>query len=117
MAYLTAAQVSQILVDKSLENPGSAAVGQTAGDILQEKTTAPRSILMVVNTSTLNQTISLGFGRDAVIGSGVTLYAGQGWIESPSEGFRPSNLRISAVASAAAGAVAFYERMEPAGGN
>lgn len=85
-------------------------VGTTPVQLLYEKATSERITFVIVNTSTTNQKITLGFGENATAGSGIVLYPGQGWTEAIGESFLPSNARITAVADAAGGTVAVYER-------
>lgn len=99
-----------IIVANDMYVSRSVTVGTSSTDLLVDKTTTNRVVFAVTNTSTLNQVVSLGINRDAVAGEGVVLYPGQSYMESPSEGFRPTSARISAIASAAGGSVAVYER-------
>lgn len=102
--------MSEIISVTEQQIPRLVAVGTSIVELLGEKTTSARSVLYITNSSTLNQVITLGVGQDAVASYGIVLYPGASYIESPSEGFRPTNARITAVASAAAGQVSVYER-------
>lgn len=52
----------------------------------------------------------MGIGQDAVSGVGITLAAGSTYVASVDAVYKPTNARITAVASAAGGSVSFYER-------
>lgn len=108
--------MADIVVQAEPFNAFAQTVGTSVVTLLDEKTTSRRSVLSITNTSTLNQVITIGIGYQAVAGSGIVLYQGQTWTESPSEGFRTTNARITVVASAASGSVAVYTRDYPAGG-
>jgi len=101
-----------IFVQKSPDIQKSVAVGTTVVELMPEKTTNERRVWVVTNTSTLNQTITLGIGRDAVAGSGIVLAAGASWVESQDSKFAPANERITAISSAVNGSVSVYERSE-----
>ena len=73
--------------------------------------TSYRKAIILKNTSTGGQKISLGIGLDAVNGSGEVLDPGDYIIESASEGYFPTfgKFRITAIASAAGGTLAVME--------
>jgi hypothetical protein len=104
----------KIIAVQDMELPTSVtAISTSSVALLGEKTTSPRKVLVITNVSTLNQVITLGIGTPAVALKGIVLYAGQSYIESPSDGFRPTNVAIYAISSAAGGAVSVYERAAP----
>lgn len=70
-----------------------------------------RKVLVITNTSTAGQVVTLSFGADAVAGSGIVLYPTGTWSESIDSKFIPANARVFAIASAAAGAIAIHERV------
>ena len=99
-----------VLIDDGLTLQASVAVGTTFVELSGEKNTTTRSELIITNTSTLNQVITLGIGQDAVAGVGIVLYPGSSFVASIDARYKPTNQRITAIASAAAGSVAYYER-------
>jgi len=99
-----------VVIDEGLSVPKSIAVGTTVVELSAEKTTQRRTELIITNTSTLNQVVSLGLGTEAVAGVGIVLYPGSSYVSSIDARYTPTNTRITAIASAAAGAVALFER-------
>lgn len=88
-------------------------VGATSTEVSAEVPEASRRIVMVyTNVSTGGQVISLGIGREAVAGTGIVLYPTGAWMESIDSVFKPTRQRITAIASAAGGALSIHERVE-----
>lgn len=86
-------------------------VGTSVTKISEDQTSATRSALILTNTSTGGQIISLGFGKEAIAGSGIVLNPGGFHSESQDAGFKVTNKMITAVASAAGGTLAVHERV------
>jgi len=72
---------------------------------------AMRKTLVLTNTSTAAQVITISFGDQAAAGAGIVLYPGGSWTETLDNRFIPSQARIRAIASAAGGALAVHERI------
>jgi len=72
---------------------------------------ALRTVLVVTNTSTAGQIITLSPDKDATVGEGIVLYPTGSWMESIDNKFTPTQKRIFAKASAAAGTLAVHERI------
>lgn len=70
-----------------------------------------RSAIVITNTSTGGQVISIGIGQEAVAGSGIVLNVGGSYQDSRDGQYMPSNKQINAIASAAGGAIAVHERI------
>lgn len=88
-------------------------VGTTPVEVLPEMgISLIRSVFTITNTSTAGQTISLGFAKNAVAGSGVVLGAGGSYSEARDPSFLPFQGRITAIADAAAGSLAVSMRLE-----
>ena len=102
-----------ILARKGTIINSSVTVGTSSVEIVTEKTTYQRIELIITNTSTLNQVITLGIGQEAVAGSGIPLAAGSSYVSSIDPKYSPPNERITAVASAPSGSVAVFERGDP----
>ena len=102
-----------VIVNEGLRQQQSIAVGAAAVvELSAEKCNTKRIELIITNTSTLNQVITLGVGQNAAAGVGIVLYAGSSYIAAIDARYRPTNDRITAIASAAAGSVAYFERCE-----
>ena len=69
-----------------------------------------RKVLTITNTSLAGQIITVSFGDEAMGGYGIPLWPTGAWSESIDSAFMPSNVRVFAVSSAAAGSVAIHER-------
>lgn len=99
-----------VVIDEGAYIQQSIAVGTSVVELSAEKNNLKRTEVIITNTSTLNQAVSLGIGQDAVSGVGITLAAGSTYVASVDAVYKPTNARITAVASAAGGSVSFYER-------
>jgi hypothetical protein len=86
-------------------------VGATSTEISPDLSTE-RIVYVITNTSTAGQIISLGIGKEAVAGRGIILYPTGSWAESIDSAFHPTKARITAIASAAGGALTIHERVE-----
>jgi len=89
----------------------SLSVGASVVEVSPELGTGQREVISMTNTSTGGQIISLAWGQDAVVGVGVPVYPGSTWSESIDNNFKPSNARITAIASGAGGTLAVHERV------
>lgn len=87
------------------------AVGTDVVIVSPDMTTAERNALILTNTSTGGQVISLAFGAEAKAGSGIVLSPGGFHSESKDAGFKPTNKSITAISSLAGGTLAVHERM------
>lgn len=96
---------------KELIRNTTLAVGTTPTIVADEQFGTQRSVLFITNTSTAGQTVSLSVGDEAVAGEGIVLGAGGFYQDSRDAGYRPSNRRVTAVASAADAAIAIHERI------
>ena len=77
---------------------------------LNISTSHNRQEIVVTNTSTGGQVISLSFGKTAEAGAGIVLLPGWAYYATRSEGFRPSSETLSGIASAAGATLAVFER-------
>lgn len=71
-----------------------------------------RNVYVITNTSPAGQVISLGIGKEAVVGKGIILYPTGSWAESIDSAFKPTMRRITGIASAVGGTVTIHERVE-----
>lgn len=86
-------------------------VGTSFTEIAGEISNSIRSVFVITNTSTLNQTVSISIGSEAVIGQGITLAPGASYYENIDARFTPTQKRITAVASAAGATLSVHERL------
>lgn len=91
-------------------NARAVTVGTSEVELFVDKTNTERSVLVITNTSTTNQKITLGLGYVPTSGVGLVLYPGTTYIEVQDVKFSPTASRITAIADAANGSVACYER-------
>ena len=87
-------------------------VGTASTIVSNETTKQRRTAFIITNISTAGQIITLSFGKEAVANTGIILSAGASWYEAIDAEFRPSNLMITAISSAAAGLLSIHERSE-----
>jgi len=90
----------------------SIAVGTTGVLVAPQLYEGQRTSLVLTNTSTGGQIITIQTGEQAqTAGAGIILYPGGSWSESIDSSFIPSNLEFWAIASAADGILAIQERV------
>jgi len=95
------------------ENLRNASVSVGAASVIVAPELMPndRRVLVITNTSTGGQNITLAWGETAVAGAGIFLTPNSTWSESIDSGFMPSHRGVFAIASAAGGTVAVHERV------
>jgi len=90
----------------------SLTVGTDPSVISEEQFNAQRSVLFIVNTSTGGQSITIAPGDVAVAGSGgIVIGPGGFYQDTIDSGYKPTNSRVTAVSSAAAGTISIHERV------
>lgn len=72
---------------------------------------AERTVLILTNTSTNGQIISLAFGQEATSGAGIVLSPGGHHSESKDAGYRVTTKALNAISSGAGGTLAVHERI------
>ena len=87
-------------------------VGATSTELSTQIIEHQRTVIVITNTSTAGQIVTLAFGKEAVAGNGIVLYPTGAWAESIDSSFIPTNQRITAIASAAAATVTIHERID-----
>lgn len=90
-------------------------IGTTSIIILPRLGVGQRTMLIITNTSTAGQEITLKWGGAATAGVGAVLYPGGSLFESRDPAFKPSTEEVWAVASAAGATIAIHERIETRG--
>jgi len=101
------------LTDDKIRN-AAVAVGVTAVQAALQVQTGQRKSLVITNTSTSGQIITIATGEQAVTSlAGIVLYPGGSWSESLDSAYVPSNLEYWAISSAASGTIAIQERIIP----
>lgn len=86
-------------------------VGATSVELSPETGAKQRQALVITNTSTAGQIISLAWGKEAVAGEGIVLLSGEHHVEAIDSAFKPLNSRICAISDAVGGTVAIHERL------
>jgi hypothetical protein len=94
-----------------LVRQASITVGTDPVLISEEQIGPQRSVVFLSNQSTGGQVISISWELAPVAGQGVVLGVGGFVQDSMDSGYKPSNKRIFAVASAAGGTLAVHERV------
>lgn len=89
----------------------SVAVGTSNVIVAPALQPSERRVLVITNTSTGGQNITISFGSDAIAGAGIFLTPNSTWSESVDSGFIPSHLPIFAISSAVSGTLAVHERV------
>lgn len=74
-------------------------------------TNGRRVSIILINTSTGGQVISLSIDAPAVAGSGIVLSPGGVWQDSMDGGYYPTQKRIVAIADLAGGSLSHQERI------
>jgi len=69
-----------------------------------------RQSIIVINSSTGGQIITLAVDAQAVAGAGIQLSPGGSWQDSRDTGYYPTQKQITAIASAAGGQISLQER-------
>jgi len=87
-------------------------VGASSIEVSPEIYTGKRVVVVITNVSTGGQVVTLAVGKEATAGTGIVLYPTGAWAESEDASFKPTKQRITAIASAAGGAVTIHERVE-----
>jgi len=69
-----------------------------------------RKSIVIINTSTGGQKITLAVGAQAVSGAGVPLSVGGHFHDSEDSGYKPTQQQITAISNLAGGTLAIQER-------
>jgi len=86
-------------------------IGATSTLISQRMPEGLRKVIVVTNTSTGGETITLSIGQQAAAGAGIILSSGGSWNESQDNTFMVTSDEIWCIGSGAGAKVAIYERM------
>lgn len=87
------------------------AVGTDQVLVSEEQFNTQRTVILVTNTSTGGQKITVSPSDDAVSGIGIVLQPGGFYQDSQDSGYKPTNKRIMAISSLAGGTLAVHERI------
>jgi hypothetical protein len=74
-----------------------------------------RVAMVITNTSTQGQIISIGIGTEAVAGSGIQLAPGGTYQDTQDGQYKPSNEEVNVISSAANGTIAVHHRVVDGG--
>ena len=72
---------------------------------------AERSVILIINTSTGGQKITIAPDDEATSGIGIVLGAGGFYQDSKDSGYIPTQTRISAISDIAGGTISIHERV------
>jgi len=86
-------------------------IGTTSSIVAPEVMGNQRRVLVLNNTSTGGQVITVSWEQEAVAGKGIVLYPGGSWSEAVDSGYIPSPKQVYAVSSAAGGLLSIHERV------
>lgn len=95
-----------------LDRNESLTIGTTAVVVSKDKQNArPRESIIIINTSTGGQKITLSIDSEAKDGEGIVIYAGGSWQDSKETGYKPTQKLITAISDLAGGTIAIQERL------
>lgn len=91
----------------------SQTIGTTASVVSKEtgNNNTYRSSILLINTSTGGQQITLAIDGEAAAGAGIVLYPGGHWDDNEGDYYIPTQKVITAISSAAGGKLAIQERV------
>lgn len=88
------------------------AVGTSQVQICMEVLPTQRKFIVVINTSTAGQKITLAVNQDAVAGAGIVLSPGGSYSDSADgNNYFPPHFSIQAISDAVSGSVSILERI------
>ena len=94
----------------------SQTIGTSTAVVSEEQHTPNiRSVILITNTSTGGQKITVSAGDEAVSGKGIVLSPGGFYQDSKESGYTPTQRRITAVSDLIDGEVAIHERIDSEG--
>lgn len=74
--------------------------------------TNKRSSIILINTSTGGQVLTIAIDGVAQVNKGIVLNAGGVWADSRDAGYYPTQAQITAISDAAGGKISIQERIE-----
>ena len=88
-------------------------VGTTSVEVSPQLMQGQRKVLVLTNTSTSGQILSIYFSNadSAVSLRSIVLYPTGSWYEASDSGFQCTNLRCTAISDGASGTLAVHERV------
>ncbi len=89
----------------------SQTINTTPSVVAEEQYGTIRSVLVITNTSTGGQVITISPADQATAGSGVVLYPGGQYVDAMDSGYKPTSTRITAISDVAGGLIAIHERI------
>ena len=96
-------------MDNQVINDTTITIPTTAKLISPAVFNGKRTSIAITNTSLLGETITIAFGTEAKITSGIPLKPNDRFIDSSGMGYQVSNNFITAIASAVTGTIALHE--------
>lgn len=98
------------MAKQELVRNASATVG-TSNVVVSEECYQQRTAIVITNTSTADQVISISYGQEAKSGVGIRILPGGVYQDTRDGSYLPSNLQINAISDAAGGTIAIHERI------
>lgn len=91
----------------------SVTVGTTATviSIERDNNNGKRASIIIANTSTGGESVTVAINEPAVLGSGIVLSPGGVWSDSRDGGYWPTQKQITAIGSGAGAKIAIQERV------
>jgi len=99
------------MATEELIRNASLTIGTEAVVVAEEQYGTKRNVLVITNTSTGGQIITISAGDQAVAGQGIVLSPGGYYADSADSGYIPTNRRVTAISNGAGGTVAIHERI------
>jgi len=99
-------------MDNKLIRNTTLTIAATSMRISEAVYNGQRAVLILKNTSTGGEIISLAIGQQAVANSGLVLKQGETMTMAKDSGYNPTNQDINAIGSAATATLAIYEEIE-----
>lgn len=89
----------------------SQTIGTSPVVVSEELIGQQRNVIVITNTSSGGQVITISASDEAVAGKGIVISPGGQYVDSADSGYKPTNTRITAVSNLAGGTIAIHERV------
>ena len=99
------------VLENSLPRNSSATIDTTSLQITQKLVGQTRKSLVITNTSTSSQIVTISEGQEAVFGNGIILYPQGTMVKSIDSGYIPSKSDYYAIADNAGATISIFEEI------
>lgn len=96
---------------EELNRNQSITIGTSPVVVSKQKDTYTRKSIILINTSSSSQEITLAIDGEAQSGAGIVLSAGGVWSDTAEGGYTPTQKLITGISSASGGTLAIQERL------